>query len=40
MTDCKSCSTLIDTQEKLSEARRPMLGPMDSTAYRSLASVL
>jgi hypothetical protein len=40
MTDCKSCSTPVDTQGKLSEAEGPMLGPADSTAYRSLAGAL
>jgi len=40
MTDCKSCSTPFDTQVKLSEAEGPILGPEDSTAYRSLAGVL
>jgi hypothetical protein len=30
MTDCKSCSTPVDTQGKLSEAEGPMLGPEDS----------
>jgi len=32
MTDCKSCSTPVDTQGKLSEAEGLMLGPEDSTA--------
>ena len=38
MTDCKSCSTPVDTQVKLSAA----LGdPMpDPTAYRNLAGAL
>jgi hypothetical protein len=40
MTACQSCSTPVDTQGKLSEAGGPMLGPADSTAYRSLAGAL
>jgi hypothetical protein len=40
MTDCQSCSIPVDTQGKLSEAGGPMLGPADSTAYRSLAGAL
>ena len=38
MTDCKSCSTPVDTQAKLSAA---LCDPVaDPTAYRSLAGVL
>ena len=38
MTDCKICSTPIDTQAKLSAVLGDPLA--DSTAYRSLAGVL
>jgi hypothetical protein len=40
MADCKPCTTPVDTQGKLSEAEGPLLGPQDSTAYRSLAGAL
>jgi hypothetical protein len=38
MTDCNPCSTLVDTQDKLSEAEGPPVS--DPTAYRSLAGAL
>jgi hypothetical protein len=38
MTDCKPCSTLVDTQGKLSEAGGTPV--TDPTAYQSLAGVL
>jgi len=38
MTDCKPCSTPVDTQGKLSEAGGTPV--TDPTAYRSLASAL
>jgi hypothetical protein len=38
MSDCKSCSTLVDTQAKVSS---DMGAPVsDPTAYRSLAGAL
>jgi hypothetical protein len=38
MTDCKPCSTPVDTQGKLSEAEGNQVS--DPTAYRSLAGAL
>ena len=38
MTDCKPCSTPVDTQAKLSAAMGDLMA--DPTAYRSLAGVL
>jgi hypothetical protein len=38
MSDCKPCSTPVDTQGKLSEAEGPPVA--DPTAYRSLAGAL
>jgi len=38
MTDCKPCSTPVDTQGKLSEAEGSPVA--DPTAYQSLASAL
>jgi hypothetical protein len=38
MTDCNPCSTLVDTQGKLSEVEGPPVS--DLTAYRSLAGAL
>ena len=38
MTDCKPCSTPVDTQEKLSAALGDSVA--DPTAYRSLAGAL
>jgi hypothetical protein len=38
MSDCKPCSTPIDTQAKLSEAAGPPIA--DTTSYRSLTGAL
>jgi hypothetical protein len=38
MSDCKPCSTLVDTQAKLSEDDRPPVA--DATSYRSLTGAL
>jgi hypothetical protein len=38
MSDCKPCSTPIDTQVKLSEKDRPLVA--DATSYQSLTSAL
>jgi hypothetical protein len=38
ITDCNPCSTLVDTQGKVSEAEGPPVS--DPTAYRSLAGAL
>ena len=38
MTDCKSCSTPVDTQAKVSAAAGPPVA--DPTAFRSLAGAL
>jgi hypothetical protein len=38
MSDCKPCSTPVDTQAKLSEDDRPLVA--DATSYRSLTGAL
>ena len=38
MTDCKPCSTPVDTQDKVSAAEGPSVA--DPTAFRSLAGAL
>jgi hypothetical protein len=38
MSDCKPCSTPVDTQTKLSEDDGPLVA--DATSYRSLTDVL